>query len=169
MNALKPPPDAEARVRAEHPQALRVWLRLFSTSQHVERMVRARLRSEFGTTLPRFDLMAQLERHRGGMKMRELSERLMVTGGNVTAITDQLATEGWVERIDMPGDRRAFLVRLTPTGRKCFARMARAHEAWVASALGGLGEADLTTLHRMLGQLKTHAQQSAQTFVEHSP
>ena len=86
--------DKEARLdgttTAEHPEALRLWLRLLTCTQLVEKQVRGGLREKFETTLPRFDLMAQLERAREGMKMNELSRRLMVTGGNITGITDQL-------------------------------------------------------------------------------
>jgi DNA-binding MarR family transcriptional regulator len=105
--------DIEARAHSEHPEALRLWLRLLTCTQLVEKQVRTLLRERFDTTLPRFDLMAQLERAPAGLKMNELSRRMMVTGGNVTGITDQLAAEGLVERIDVEGDRRACRVRLT--------------------------------------------------------
>ena len=100
--------DREFIARREDHSALRIWLRLLTCTQLIERRVRSGLREEFGTTLPRFDLMAQLERHREGLKMNELSRLLMVTGGNVTAIVDQLEKEGLVERLDEPDDRRAF-------------------------------------------------------------
>ena len=100
--------DLEARAHSEHPEALRLWLRLLTCTQLIEKQVRHQLRTEFDTTLPRFDLMAQLERSPDGMKMNELSRRMMVTGGNVTAITDQLASEGLVERLDVLEDRRAW-------------------------------------------------------------
>ncbi|MCU0764243.1 MAG: MarR family transcriptional regulator, partial [Hydrogenophaga sp.] len=123
--------DLEARAHSEHAQELRLWLRLLTCSQLIEKRVRTQLRERFDTTLPRFDLMAQLERHPEGLKMKELSHRLMVTGGNVTGITDQLVAEGLVERVGVEGDRRAFLVRLTPAGRKVFERMAIEHEDWI--------------------------------------
>src|SRR2546426_3936795 len=104
--------DRETIARADDHRALRIWLRLLTCTQLIEKQVRARLRSHFATTLPRFDLMAQLERHREGLKMNELSRLLMVTGGNVTAIVDQLEKEGLVERLDEPADRRAFRIRL---------------------------------------------------------
>ena len=75
--------DLEARAHAEHPEELRLWLRLLTCTQLVERELRTRLRDEFETTLPRFDLMAQLERVPSGLRMSELSRRMMVTGGNV--------------------------------------------------------------------------------------
>src|ERR1700750_885726 len=144
--------NIEARAHSEHPEALRLWLRLLTCTQIIEKQVRGGLRERFDTTLPRFDLMAQLERAPDGLKMNELSRRMMVTGGNVTGITDQLVAEGLVERIDVQGDRRAYRVRLTAKGRKAFNDMARQHESWIVEAFSGLNERELTTLHRLLGK-----------------
>ena len=119
--------------------------------------MRSGLREDFGTTLPRFDLMAQLERHREGLKMNELSRMLMVTGGNVTAIVDQLVKEGQVERLDEPDDRRAFRIRLTRSGEKSFTEMARAHEHWVVELLAGLTSRERDELLKLLAKLKSHA------------
>lgn len=149
--------DLEARGHSEHPEALRLWLRLLTCTQLVEKQVRTLLRERFDTTLPRFDLMAQLERAPAGLKMNELSRRMMVTGGNVTGITDQLVAEGLVERIDVEGDRRAYRVRLTAKGRKQFIDMARQHESWIVEAFSALTEKDMATLHKLLGKVKDHA------------
>ena len=141
--------DFESRVHSEHPQALRLWLRLMTCSQLVEKRVRLGLRLEFETTLPRFDLMAQLE--------GELSKRLMVSGGNITTITDQLVQEGWVERVDVEGDRRAWKICLTPAGRAYFKSMAQAHEAWIVQAFEGLSAKEMQQLNQLLAQIKSHA------------
>ena len=119
--------------------------------------MRSGLREDFATTLPRFDLMAQLERHPGGLKMNELSRRLMVTGGNITAIVDQLEKEGQVERLDDSADRRAFRIRLTRSGEKSFLEMARAHEQWVVELLSGLSRKEHDELLKLLAKLKQHA------------
>ena len=148
--------DLEARAHSEHAQELRLWLRLLACSQLIEKRVRTQLRERFDTTLPRLDLMAQLERHPEGLKMKELSQRLMVTGGNVTGITDQLVAEGLVERMGVEGDRRAFLVRLTPEGRETFERMAVEHEQWIVQAFEGLSPRELDQLHKLLGKVKQH-------------
>lgn len=157
--------DMEARAHSEHPEALRLWLRLLTCTQIVEKQVRSQLRGRFDTTLPRFDLMAQLERAPEGLKMNELSRRMMVTGGNVTGITDQLVAEGLVDRVDVQGDRRAYRVRLTPKGRKLFQEMAQQHESWVVNAFAGLSDKDVATLHRLLGKVKDHAQSRAEAPV----
>lgn len=155
--------DMEARAHSEHPDALRLWLRMLTCTQLVEKQVRTLLRERFDTTLPRFDLMAQLERAPAGLKMNELSRRMMVTGGNVTGITDQLVAEGLVERIEVEGDRRAYRVRLTPKGRKQFNDMARQHEDWIVEAFAGLSDKDIATLHRLLGKVKDHAMARQET------
>jgi DNA-binding MarR family transcriptional regulator len=149
--------DRESIARAHDHRALRIWLRLLTCTQLIERHVRSRLRGEFGTTLPRFDLMAQLERHPEGLKMNELSRLLMVTGGNVTAIVDQLEKEGLVERMDEPADRRAFRIHLTRAGEKSFAEMARAHEGWVVELLAGMTRREQDELLRLLAKVKQHA------------
>ena len=158
--------DLEARLHgaapSEHPEALRLWLRLLTCTQLIEKQVRSHLRAQFDTTLPRFDLMAQLERAPDGMKMKELSRRMMVTSGNITGITDQLVAEGLVERMDVEGDRRAYLVRLTPQGREQFNAMARQHEQWIVEAFATLGERDIATLYRLPGKVKEHTQETAE-------
>ena len=148
--------DLEARVHSEHPDELRLWLRMLTCTQLVEKEIRSGLREQWSSTLPRFDLMAQLERAPEGLRMNELSRRMMVTGGNVTGITDQLEGEGLVERVEVEGDRRAFRVRLTTQGRRQFKAMAAAHENWIVEAFAGLNEVELRTLHQLLGKVKQH-------------
>ncbi len=149
--------DREFIARRGDHSALRIWLRLLTCTQLIARRVRSGLREEFATTLPRFDLMAQLERHREGLKMNELSRLLMVTGGNITAIVDQLEKEGQVERLDDSADRRAFRIRLTRAGEKSFTEMARAHEQWVVELLAGLTRKEHDELLKLLAKLKQHA------------
>jgi DNA-binding MarR family transcriptional regulator len=143
--------DRESIARAGDHRALRVWLRLLTCTQLIER------RERFATTLPRFDLMAQLERHPEGLKMNALSRLLMVTGGNVTAIVDLLEKEGLVERLEEPADRRAFCIRLTRAGEKSFAEMARAHEEWVVELLAGMSRREQDELLKLLAKVKQHA------------
>ena len=156
MSAI-PRTDRETMARSDDHRALRIWLRLLTCTQLIEQKVRSRLREQFSTTLPRFDLMAQLERRREGLKMNELSRLLMVTGGNVTAIVDQLEKEGLVERLAEPADRRAFRIRLTRAGERSFADMALAHEGWVVEMLSGLSRKEHEELLKLLAKLKTSA------------
>ena len=148
--------DMEAQGHSEHPEALRRWLRLLTCTQLVEKQVRNHLREQFDTTLPRFDLMAQLQRNPDGLKMNELSRRMMVTGGNVTGITDQLVAEGLVERLEVDGDRRAYRVRLTLQGRETFDDMAKQHEGWIVASFDVLTGKEMDALYKLLGKVKEH-------------
>ena len=158
MNELLDPPtlDAETKVsEGPHKHELRLWLRLLTCANLVETLVRTRLRTEFGATLPRFDLMAQLEKTPDGMSLGQLSRRMMVSNGNVTGLVERLVAQGQVERTPHPTDRRAATVRLTGAGRTAFAAMARAHETWVAEAFAGLAPGDSPALMAALARLKS--------------
>ena len=150
------PHDLESRVIDDHHQAIKLWLRMLACTMRVETAVRNRLRSEFATTLPRFDLLAQLEREPAGLTMGELSQRLMVTGGNVTGVTDQLEAEGLVKRSPRPNDRRAFTVQLTPAGKRQFRRMAAVHEQWVIELFAGWNADQKSQVYDLLAGLKKH-------------
>jgi len=131
--------DAETRVTADHHLSLRVWLRMLACTNLIGNHVRQKFQAQFDTTLPRFDLMAQLERAPQGLKMGELTRRLMVTGGNVTGITDMLEAEGLVTRATDPEDQRAFRVKLTKAGEQLFRRMAAEHERCGGPGVGVVG------------------------------
>lgn len=129
---------------------LRLWLRLLKATRAVETELRERLRTEFASTLPRFDVMAALDRHPQGLKMSELSRVLRVSNGNVTGIVDRLVDDGIAAREAVPGDRRAVLIRLTPQGRSAFDTLAAAHEDWIDALLGDLGPAQARDLSELL-------------------
>jgi DNA-binding MarR family transcriptional regulator len=156
--------DPEARLHSEHPGELRLWLRMLTCTQLIEQRVRSRLRESHGTSLARFDLMAQLERAPQGLRMSELSKRMMVTGGNITGLTDQLENEGCVQRLPVPEDRRAFCICLTKKGRREFKDMAAHHEAWIVEAFAGLTTEQMATLHKLLGAVKHHQQKVSEAL-----
>ena len=123
-------------------QRLRFWLRLLKLQRHMEAVLRERLRAEFATTLPRFDVMAALFHHRQGLRMSELSSFLKVSNGNVTGIVDRLVQDGSIIRVPVKGDRRAMVVQLTTKARDEFSHMAQVHEGWVDELLAELSPAD---------------------------
>ena len=149
--------DAETKIAeapGDHKAELRLWLRLLATNTLIETEVRRRLRENFVVTLPRFDLMAQLERKPHGMTLGELSQRMMVTNGNVTGLVDRLVTEGVITRTRQKSDRRSHIVSMTEKGRRQFARMAKEHENWIAGMFGDLTQNEFTALTKLLGKLK---------------
>jgi DNA-binding MarR family transcriptional regulator len=146
--------DVESRLTEDNHQSLKLWLRMLSCTTLIEAEIRSRLRLEFGITLPRFDLMAQLDRHPEGLRMGELSRRMMVTSANVTGIANLLEQEGLVLREAVPGDGRAFTLKLTAGGRRAFKRMAARHEGWIIELMGEIDEHERATLMALLSTMK---------------
>ena len=144
----------------DHAEELRLWLRLLTCTTLIEGEIRSRLRERFDVTLPRFDLMAQLDRVPQGLTLGEISRRLMVTNGNVTALAAGLVADGLVERRPHKTDRRVFHLCLTDRGRQQFAQQSAAHEAWVAELFAGVAAADRVTLHGLLGMMKVSVRQA---------
>ena len=151
------PLDAETKVAErphDHKDELRLWLRLFTCKELIESEVRRRLRASFDVTLPRFDLMAQLDRAPKGMTLGELSQRMMVSNGNVTGLVERLVEQGLIDRRPSEKDRRAQIVTLTAEGRRFFRAMARANGGWIGEMLAELSQTDIETLLRLLGRTK---------------
>jgi DNA-binding MarR family transcriptional regulator len=146
------------RPEPQSKRRLRLWLRLYAASSVIEREMRRFLRMRFATTLPRFDLMAALERAPEGLTMGELSRRLMVSGGNVTSIVAGLERDGLVCRRQPASDRRTSYVALTELGRAAFMAMAAEHERWIDELLADVTDADVDALTDLLAELKHKAE-----------
>ncbi len=143
--------------RAQGKPELKLWLRLLSTTKLISQEIRRRLRTEFGATLPQFDLLAQLDREADGLRLGELSRRTMVTNGNVTGLVERLEADGLVERETPDGDRRVTVARLTARGKARFAEMATAHEGWLRDMMGDVPEELIQSMLREVGALKASA------------
>jgi DNA-binding MarR family transcriptional regulator len=160
MEGARLPLDAETKAAerpGDHQDELRLWLRLFSCTTMIEREIRRRLRERFRTTLPRFDLMAQLDKVPDGMSLGELSQRLMVSNGNITGLVERLVGRGLIDCRPARNDRRTQIVRLTAEGRRRFRAMAAAHEGWIAEIFAGLAPSERDGLMRLAGRAKESA------------
>lgn len=148
--------DKESRATHDDHLSVRVWLRLLACTNLIEGRVAGRLRQEFETTLARFDFLSQLERNPAGLRMTEISQRMMVTGGNVTRLAEMLLAEGLITRTVASDDRRASIVKLSAAGRRAFGMMARRHERWIVELFAGLSEPERAQLYGLLAKLKRH-------------
>ena len=141
----------------DHADELRLWLRLLTCTTLIEGEVRTRLRARFDVTLPRFDLMAQLDKAPDGMTLSDVSKRMMVSNGNVTGLVDRLVEQGLIDRRPSPKDRRAQIVTLTPEGRRFFRATARVNGDWIGEIFADLSQTDIEALLRLLAKTKMSA------------
>ena len=157
------PLDAETKVAErpdDHKTELRLWLRLLTCTTLIENEVRRRLRDNFNITLPRFDLLAQLDRAPSGMTLGELSQRMMVSNGNITGLVDRLAEQGLIVRRPLPKDRRVQIVSLTPEGQRFFRTMARVNAKWIGDIFQSLAPGDIEALMPLLAKTKASARKA---------
>ena len=153
--------DSETRIKDDDHHALKLWLRLLTCTNLVQGHLRQQLRESFDSTLPRFDLLAQLDRHPEKLRMGELTKLMMVSAGNVTGLVTQLEKEGLVKRTPMKTDRRTFLVGLTKKGKNHFDKMALDHEGWVVNMFAGMGAGQQDELMNDLMALKQSVKTAA--------
>ena len=158
--------DFESSLHSEDKLELRVWLRLQTCSNMIEQHVRSGLRREFDTTLPRFDVLAQLDRAPDGMTMGQLSGHLMVSNGNITGLVDRLVQEGLVTRAPVPGDRRTHMVRLNDVGRTALAEMLPVHESWIVDLMAGFDRKEMSLLLELLARFKGSLENSAENSLK---
>lgn len=161
MAKLLQKPDEDGAASGNEPgglaphakQSLRLWLRLLATTTVVEKAIRSYLRQECDSTLPRFDVLAALDRARAKLTMSELSSRLLVSNGNLTGVVVRLVEDGLVLREVDPADRRSQFVSLTGKGRQAFREMAKQHEDLVDKIFSNLSDAEMARLLSLVTKL----------------
>jgi DNA-binding MarR family transcriptional regulator len=135
-------------------EAVRAWLALLAAARGLEKAVDTGLRSRFGHSISRFDVLSALDRAGAdGLRAGALTERLMVSDGATTQVTAPLIREGFVKRAPDPNDGRVAIFSLTKKGEKTFAEMAAEHRAWIDDAFAQLSPAQMKTLRRLLAQI----------------
>jgi DNA-binding MarR family transcriptional regulator len=133
---------------------LRLWVRLLACAHTAEQRVKARIKEKFGINQTQFNLMSQLDRMPGGIRMGEVARKTVVTGSNATSVVDDLERRGLVTRQSADGDRRALTIKLTDQGRDAFAQMAPIHAEWIVEIFGEFPAAEKKVLVHKLDNLK---------------
>jgi DNA-binding MarR family transcriptional regulator len=138
-------------VKAAPEPVFSLWVRLLESHNLMLGEVRRRLSD--ACTMPRFDLLANLERE-DGQTLAALSRRMLVTAGNLTGLVDRAERDGVVERRADPRDRRLSRVYLTLKGKELITGLLPKHEGHVSELLEGLDLNDRRELRRLLGKLR---------------
>ena len=134
-------------------QSLRLWLKLLDNTNRIEKTLRGKLRTEFASTLPRFDVLAELSRRPDGVTMGELSSMLMVSNGNLTGLAKRLQSDGLILRAPLQSDKRTHLLYITSKGTAAFNKMAKEHEQWIAALFYELEDYDIDILISLLNKM----------------
>ncbi|MEZ5897272.1 MAG: MarR family transcriptional regulator [Parvularculaceae bacterium] len=134
--------------------ALRAWLDLLTASNAIKKEIDAKLRSEFGITISRFDVLSALDRvGPAGQRASDLSKMLLVTDGATTQVVAPLIRDGFVARTPCPNDGRAVILKLTKKGQRLFVRMARVHKQLIDEKFASLTPNQISTLRGLLSKI----------------
>lgn len=148
-SALRRAPDTHAK------NALRAWIQLTKCAKRIEAHVNRRFAEAHGTSLARFDVLANLERCAGhAARVTDLSRMLLASQGNITRLLDRMEQDKLVRRRPSAQDGRVSEVQMTRAGEVLFARLARDHEAWTANLFSDLDNDELRGLAELLRKVR---------------
>lgn len=135
--------------------ALRAWIQLTKCAKRIEGHVNRRFADAHGTSLSRFDVLANLERcERHAAGATELSRMLLASQGNITRLLDRMEQDKLIRRRPSPDDRRVSEVQMTRAGEALFERLAQDHEAWTDGMFVSLDNDELKQLIGLLAKLR---------------
>jgi MarR family 2-MHQ and catechol resistance regulon transcriptional repressor len=107
---------------------------------------------EGGLTQSQFAVLEALY-HKGDLRIGEIIEKILSTGGNMTVVIDNLEKNGMVKRYQDPNDRRSSLISITEKGRSKIEEIFPIHLEELNNALSNLSLEDKKDLIYLLKKL----------------
>jgi DNA-binding MarR family transcriptional regulator len=149
----------QSRNAGHDPLSVRTFRELVRTFGLVERVMHNHF-ARLGISGAQWGVLRNLHRAElngeSGLRMTDLSDRLLIRPPSVTGVVDRLERAGLVERNGSPDDQRAKLVGLTAAGRQLVRRAVVNHEKQIENVLAGLGSKEKTILRHYLARLGEH-------------
>jgi len=112
------------------------------------------MRHDSGLTLPRYDVLMQLDMAGGRLGLTELASSVVLTPSGLSKLLDRMETSQLLRREPDPSDARSTFARITPRGRSLVRKARQSHHAWLQRAFGeALDDRDVADLTRIMGRL----------------
>lgn len=131
--------------------SLKTWVKLARSFNTINKVVNEEINT-YGVTPSQFGVLEALY-HLGDMPIGKLGEKILVTGGNMTVILDNLEKQGYIERIKSPTDRRSLFIKLTEKGKTLIDQVFPGHKLFVAEIISVLTEDEQIALGSLLKKL----------------
>ena len=130
------------------------WLVLLRTHARLWAQVEAQMRRDSGLTMPRYDVLMQLDMSGGRLGLSELASRIVLSPSGLSKLLDRMAAARLVRRESDPRDPRSTIARITPRGRSLVRKSRRRHHAWLQRAFGdALDDRDVADLIRIMKRI----------------
>ena len=131
--------------------ALTTWVKLARAFSSFNKRSIESIRT-FGLTQPQFAVI-EIIGHLGPLKVGEICNKMLVSGGNMTLVLDNIAKLGYIERVHSLEDRRAILIQLTQKGKDLFDNVFNSHAEHVTKLMSVLTIEEQKTLGELLKKL----------------
>jgi MarR family 2-MHQ and catechol resistance regulon transcriptional repressor len=133
--------------------ALSTWVKLARAYSSFEKKSNDSIKT-FGLTQPQFAVIEVIG-HLGPLKVGEICNKMLVTGGNMTLVLDNIEKLGYIERVPNKEDRRAIYIQLTPAGKMLFDEVFLIHAEKISEYMSVLTTAEQKTIGDLLKKLGT--------------
>ena len=135
---------------------IRTFGLLLEAHAQLTRQLDADLQDSDGISLQTFEVLLRISRSEGGrMTMSELASGVSLTTGGVTRLADRLESDGLVQRVSCPTDRRVVFLALTEQGDTTFAAALEHHLASLDRRVASRVSArETATMDRVLDRLR---------------
>ncbi len=144
-------------MRSQRDVALKLFVVLSRAAMAVNRHSEADI-ARYGLSAGEFAVLEALY-HRGPLLLGEVQRKVLVSSGGVTYLVDRLEEQGYVERQECPGDRRARYAALTAKGKRLIGTIFPGHAEALQAALGGLTLEEKRQAIELLRKLGTYAEE----------
>src|SRR5437879_4025267 len=135
-------------------RGLQAWDALLRAHATLLRELETDLESRTGLALADFDVLAQLARAGGSLRMTELADRALISRSGMTRRVARLVREGLVRRVHADADARGVVILLTNSGLDRLTVAAPVHMRRVADLfVAKLDDQELAVLERALAQV----------------
>ena len=130
------------------------WIALVRTHARLWDQVEAQMRQDSGLTMPRYDVLMQLDMAGGRLGLTELASTVVLSPSGLSKLLDRMEASELLRREADPRDARSTFARITPRGRSLVKKARQSHHAWLQRAFGdALDDRDVADLSRIMGRI----------------
>jgi DNA-binding MarR family transcriptional regulator len=130
------------------------WMALVRTYARLWDQVEAQMRHDSGLTMPRYDVLMQLDMAGGRLGLTELAASIVLSPSGLSKLLDRMEASELIRREPDPRDARSTFARITPRGRSLVRKARDRHHEWLQQVVGGaLDDRDVVDLTRIMQRI----------------
>ena len=118
------------------------------------------MRQVSGLTMPRYDVLMQLESAGGRLGLSDLAEAVVLSPSGLSKLLDRMSESGLVTREPDAADARSTFAMITPHGRATVRKARKGHHSFLQQTFGdALDTRDLDNLVKIMARIDERSRQ----------